>query len=144
MGTRPALDAVALSLEERIREPIADTYFFLVRARQDWSAYPFNWEPFRDLAGSLVPLPGAAPIAVVSTGARMSKPEIQRLVEPVPYVEILVAPTIPVRQIVAVWVEELQAQGVAPLDRPAPWFLEGLHLTESDVGANIAEFLGLD
>jgi hypothetical protein len=137
------IETLVTALEARTNQRArADRYFFLLRAGSNWEDYPFNWEPFRDLAGPLEPPADAVPIAVVSV-AEAPEPTTEVSDDPFPHVEITVAPTVPVNQIVEAWIAALRDQGVEPIVRPAPWFLKNLGLQTTDVSADVRSFLGL-
>ena len=54
-------------------EPVHDSYFFLIRLGDNWADYPFNWEPFREIAGPLEPPEGALPIVMHSVREHLSR-----------------------------------------------------------------------
>jgi hypothetical protein len=154
------LDSLIGDLEHWTGEPVIDRYFFLTRVGKNWFDYPFEWEPFRDLAGGLEPPPGAMPIAVWSAHNESAIKEagldpgamVHERDEPLPHVLITLTPqrrdsldgSDLLRIFLETWVSTLRTQGLIGTVEPAPWFLPALGLEPADVSMDVRIFLGLD
>lgn len=137
------LKALVAALKARTNQPVVDDYYFLIRVGSNWPDYPFEWEPFRDLAGPMSAQAGGIPVAVLSVPSA-TEPATVVSEGPVPHVEITVAPNVPVKKIVEAWIAELLNQSVKPRVPPAPLFLEYLGLRPSDVSGEVRSFLSIN
>lgn len=136
------IGTLAGALATRTDEPIADDYFFLLRVGSNWRDYPFNWEPFRDLAGPLRPSPDSVPVAIISV-ERLAEISTEQVAEPLPHIEITVTPKIPVQSIAEAWISVLKSQGIETSGSQG-WFLTHLGLSAGDVSSEVQSFLHLN
>lgn len=141
MDDRLDVQSLARDLGSRKGQPVADAYFFLIRLGDNWSDYPFSWEPFRDIAGPLTVNPQGRPVVVQSVREPLPHPTVTNADYPVPHCEIVVAPTVPVARIVDSWVGVLRDSGLESAAHPSPWFLDQLDLTPADLSPDTVSFL---
>ncbi|HEU4388480.1 MAG TPA: hypothetical protein VFV34_11830, partial [Blastocatellia bacterium] len=121
-----------------------DNYYFFLRLGTNYRDYPFNWEPFRDLAGPLEAGAGSIPIVVVSDSTDRKIPELRRRQEPAPHYELWVSPTIPVEAIASTWLELLVEDGALSRSQgPVNWFPRGLEITADKLSEKGRRFLML-
>jgi hypothetical protein len=122
-----------------------DSYFFLVRIGANYSEYPFNWEPFRDLAGPLRPGSGSLPVVVISDSTARRTPEIVRAEHPIAHYEFRVSPTIPVEVIANAWLELLVDNGAlyGTFTGPFKFFTGSLHIAADQLSDKGRSFIGL-
>ncbi|HSN93269.1 MAG TPA: hypothetical protein VLS93_18710 [Anaeromyxobacteraceae bacterium] len=118
-----------------------DALFFFLRLGSDWHRYPFSWEPFRELAGSLRPGPASLPVVLVSDGARRSQPELGRSDFPVPHLELRISPECGAAAVARAFLELLAANGALPAGEPAAAFAQGLRIRPEDLGEEGLRFL---
>jgi hypothetical protein len=121
----------------------SDRYPCFLRVGDNWSDYPFNWEPFRDLSGPLKWPENAPLIVMISTKEALNEPLIETYQEPRAHNRIKVSPGIPVAAIVEQWIAQIA--GYLPTQtEPKEFFLKGLELKPNDVSPEVLRFLGLE
>jgi hypothetical protein len=122
-----------------------DNYYFLQRIGTNYGDYPFNWEPFRDLAGPLKAGSASLPIVVVSDSTGRNAPEVRHREEPAPHHELWVSPTTPAEAIASAWLELLAENGAFHGDYHGPfnWFPQALGITADNLSEKGRMFLKL-
>jgi hypothetical protein len=122
-----------------------DDYFFLMRIGDDYRDYPFNWEPFRDVAGPLTAGSASLPIVVISDSKERPEPEIRQSTSPFPHYEAWVSRTIPVERIASAWLELLvnDDASLGSYQGPFDCFPRGLGIRAEQLTEKGRCFLGL-
>jgi hypothetical protein len=145
---------IALEKRQELRRTLADkfglperldSYFFLLRIGGNYGEYPFNWEPFRDLAGPLQTGSESLPIVVISDSTERQVPEVLRVELPIPHYELRVSPTIPVQAIATTWLDLLVDDGAlhGSYHGPFSWFADNLEISADQLSEKARKFLSL-
>jgi hypothetical protein len=137
------VDRIAREVASEVGAKVQDGYPCLVRVGDNWEAYPFTWEPFRELAGPLEWPEGAPPIVMVSGSEPEKEPHVGTHSMPFPHLRIRISPAVPLPAIVEIWIAQLAGQVPARV-KAADEFLKHLDLKPDDVSAGVRQFLGLE
>lgn len=141
-GLYERYEEIAQAVASETGMKVSDRYPCLIRVGDNWREYPFNWEPFRDLAGPISWPEDAPAIVVISNADKLSEPIVTTFSEPHPHVRIEVSPSIPVATIVETWIAQL-ADNVPVKEEPYTWFLQNLDLEPESMTPIVRQFLGL-
>ena len=117
-------------------------YFFFGRMGHNYSSYPFNWEPFRDLAGSSLRSSDSMPIVLVSNDTEPPRPIVQQVRSPRPHYQILISPACKLVDIVNTWLETLVDDGAIPQDGGAQTFQQ-LKIPPEDLSSKARNFINM-
>jgi hypothetical protein len=120
-----------------------DSYPCFLRVGDNWSEYPFNWEPFRDLAEPIKWPKDAPLIVMISTKEPLTEPKIVTHQEPHAHNRIMIYPGTPVVAIIEQWIGQI-APYIPAQTKSREFFLKGLSLKPSDVSIDVQRFLGLE
>lgn len=121
---------------------VSDYYFFLARVGSNYHDYPFNWEPFRDLAGPLKVGKQSIPIVVMSDDNDRTEPEVKKGTVPEPHFQMRVSPSIDVVRIADRWLELLVDDGALhAFAGSKDWFLDNLRINAKQLSRKARAFL---